>query len=227
MKHNSLLLITSLITALIFAACTMPLPEPAEPAAEAVAVEESDSEAEEPSGEPTSFAVDATASELIWIGSNIVGQEQTGTIDIAEGSLEFAGTTLTGGSVSIDMTTMSSINLSGDTANNLIGHLMNEDFFEVDTWPTSMLVFKSAEATDVEAQYLVTADLTIKDVTDELTFITDVIVDEGMLTATADIAFDRTDWGVIYGSGNFFDGLGDRVIQDEVIMQVTLVASSS
>jgi len=61
----------------------------------------------------------------------------------------------------------------------------------------------------------------------ELTFIADVTMDDSMLTATADIEFDRTQWGVIYGSGSFFDGLGDRVINDEVTMQVTLVANQS
>lgn len=223
MKTNKSLFSIVLLIAMILAACAAP--QPVAPAAESAVVEVSAAEVEAPSGDPATFAVDVAASELIWTGSNIVGSEQTGTIDISDGSLEFVGTTLTGGSVTIDMATMSSTNLPAEQASNLIGHLMNEDFFEVTTWPTSQLVFKSAEATDVENQYLVTADLTIKDVTDELTFITDVTVTDGALNATADIEFDRTQWGVIYGSNSFFDGLGDRVIKDEVSMFVTLVAS--
>ena len=230
MKRRILLGSIALLSALVFAACVAPVAAP-QPAAEAepteAAVEEAMAdEAEAPAGDPATYAVDAAASEVVWTGSNIVGQEQVGTVDISDGTLDFVGTTLSGGSITLDMTTLASTSMGGDQAQNLIGHLSNEDFFEVNTWPTSVLALKSAEPTDVADQYLVTADLTIKDVTDELTFVTDVAVGDGELTATADIEFDRTQWGIIFGSGSFFDGLGDRVINDEVTLAVTLVASA-
>lgn len=221
MNRKTILIPLTLFVTLILSACAGALP----PAPAPAAAEISPAEVAAPDGDPATFSIDAGASELLWTGSNIVGSEQTGTIDISNGSLDFVGTTLTGGSVTIDMTTMSSINLPANKAPELIGHLSNEDFFEVTAYPSSVLVFRSAEATDVAGEYLVTADLTIRDVTDELTFIADVSVSDGTLTATADIEFDRTQWGVIYGSGSFFDGLGDRVINDEVSMSVTLVAS--
>lgn len=228
MNRKTILIPLTLIVTLILSACAGALPPAPAPAAAEVSVAEVSSvEVAAPTGDPATYSIDTVASELLWTGSNIVGSEQTGTIDISNGSLDFVGTTLTGGSVTIDMTTMSSINLPANKAPELIGHLSNEDFFEVAAYPSSVLVFRSAEATAVENQYLVTADLTIKDVTDELTFLADVSVSDGALTATADIEFDRTQWGVIYGSGSFFDGLGDRVINDEVTMTVTLVANQS
>lgn len=232
MNRKLFLILTAILSVLIFTACTIALPEATTMQAEAdvaqgeVPAEESSTEAETLTGEPATYTVDAETSELIWTGSNIVGHEQMGNIAISQGMLEFVGTTLTGGNVTIDMATMSSTSMSGDDANELIGHLMSDDFFAVPTYPTSELTFKSAQPTDVVDQYLVTADLTIRENTDELIFIADVTVEDGMIMATADIEFDRTQWGVIYGSGSFFDGLGDRVIRDEVTVQVTLVASN-
>ena len=46
----------------------------------------------------------------------------------------------------------------------------------------------------------------------------------GKPTATAKITLDRTDFDVRYGSGSFFDNLGDKTIYDEFDRQVSLVA---
>ncbi len=176
---------------------------------------------------PVAYVVDVENSEVIWVGDYAIRSGHTGTINIAEGELNFEGTTLTGGTVVIDMTSMEATSLSGNRANRLVNHLMNADFFEVTTYPTAVLELKSAEPTEVESQYQVTADLTIKDITDEIVYITDVTVGDGRLTATTDLEFDRTKWNVVYNSGSIFDGLGDRVIKDEIGMQVMLVANIS
>ncbi len=72
-----------------------------------------------------------------------------------------------------------------------------------------------------------TADLTIKETTDEIQFVTDVVVGDGTLAATADIVVDRSIYDVQYGSGSFFDNLGDDLISDEMQMTVSLVANNS
>ena len=51
-------------------------------------------------------------------------------------------------------------------------------------------------------------------------------IGEGTLTANADIVFDRAAYDVRFGSGSFFDNLGDKLISDEVQMAVTIVANS-
>ena len=112
------------------------------------------------------------------------------------------------------------------TKTDLEGHLKSEDFFGVEAFPTASLIIKSAEPTDVENQYTVVADLTIKEITNEITFVTDVELGEGTLTAKADLVFDRAAFDVRYSSGSFFDDLGDKLISDEVEMSVTLVAQS-
>lgn len=200
-----------------------PAMETVEKSSEAVS-EEVSAEAET---DPATYLVDADASQVSWRGDYTLRTGHTGTIDIAEGELTFAGTTLTGGTITIDMTSMVASSLSGSRADELVEHLMNEDFFEVTTYPTAVLVLNSAEPTGVENQYSVTADLTIKGITNEIVFTTDVTLGDGTLLATSNLEFDRTQWDVIYNSGTFLSNIGDRAIKDEVALQVTLVANSS
>jgi hypothetical protein len=43
--------------------------------------------------------------------------------------------------------------------------------------------------------------------------------------ASATITIDRSDFDIKYGSGSFFDGLGDKLIYDDFTLNVTLTAN--
>ena len=45
-------------------------------------------------------------------------------------------------------------------------------------------------------------------------------------TATASFNIDRTDYGIRYGSGSFFDNLGDKAIDNNFNVEVNIVATS-
>ncbi len=199
-----------------------------EEAGEEEASEEADEEEEPaPAGEEVTYTIDAAASNVVWYGAKPVGARHTGTVNISEGQMTFTGEELTGSEIVIDMATIENIDLSGDDKAQLEGHLRSDDFFGVETYPTAVINIKSATPTDeAENQYLVVADLTIKESTNEIEFVTDVDVSDEMLTATADIVFDRADFDVRFGSDRFFDDLGDRLINNEVEMEIELVASS-
>ena len=66
--------------------------------------------------------------------------------------------------------------------------------------------------------YTVIANLTIKGVTKPIIF--DLIVNGN--TATANLSVDRTKYSIRYGSGSFFDDLGDKTIYDEFDLKVNL-----
>ncbi len=233
MSHKSFVLLISIFIVAVLAACGSVAPADnqdtaaSQPAAEEAVVEEvapAQEAAESASGEEATYTIDTAASTVVWTGSKPIGSSESGTINLAEGQMIFTGNQLMSGSFTIDMTTITPTDLSGGMADRLAGHLNSDEFFGVETYPTSMLVLKSAEPTDVDNQYLVTADLTIKETTEEITFLTDVTVDDSTLNATANIVFDRAKFDVQYGSGSFFDNLGDDLISDEVEMTVTLVA---
>jgi len=48
---------------------------------------------------------------------------------------------------------------------------------------------------------------------------------KGQVNLSSAIQFDRTEYGIKYGSGKFFENLGDKTIKDKVSLQVTLVAT--
>ncbi len=66
--------------------------------------------------------------------------------------------------------------------------------------------------------YESTAAITIKGKTEIITFNTDINKD----SAVAKIKIDRTKFDVKYGSGSFFDGLGDNMIYDEFDLNINL-----
>ncbi len=160
--------------------------------------------------------VDATKSSITWIGKKVTGQHN-GTVALKEGSLIFKGKKLTGGSFVVDMTSLTSTDLTGEYLGKLNGHLKSEDFFGTEKFPTSKLVFKKI-ADKGNGVYNVTADLTIKDVTAPANF---TITVKGT-TATSTFKIDRTKYGIKYGSGSFFENLGDKTISDEFELAVTL-----
>jgi polyisoprenoid-binding protein YceI len=202
-----------------------PAAEPtAEPTAEA-AEEAPAAESDAASGEQATYTVDTTASSVGWYGFRPAGGSESGTVNIAEGQLSFVGAELVEGMVVIDMQSIATDSQSGGMADQLLGHLSSDDFFGVETYPTATLVLKSAEMTEVENQYRVTADLTIKATTKEIEFITDVVADDQTITANAEMIVNRADFDIRYGSGTFFSNLGNDLISDDMELTIVLVAT--
>lgn len=172
----------------------------------------------------TPYKVKADQSNIAWTGHKVTGQHN-GTIAIKDGSLNINDGILSGGSFTIDMTTISDLDQQGEGKTKLEGHLKSDDFFGVATYPTATLKITKATAKG-NGQYNITADLTIKGITNPVTFDASLKTESNQLTATADIKVDRTLYNIRYGSGKFFDNLGDKAIYDEFDLNVKLVAAS-
>ncbi|PKA99371.1 YceI-like domain-containing protein [Flavobacteriaceae bacterium MAR_2009_75] len=160
--------------------------------------------------------VKTEASTIIWKAYKVTGSH-TGTVDLQSGSLTFDGDKLTGGEFVADMTSLISTDMEGDGKGKLEGHLKSDDFFGVDKHETSKLVFKEVKSTGKNS-YEVTGDLTIKGTTKPVVF--DVSVYGSKATATVKV--DRTKYDIKYGSGSFFENLGDKTIYDEFDLVVDL-----
>jgi polyisoprenoid-binding protein YceI len=157
-------------------------------------------------------------SKINWVGKKVTGQH-SGTISFESGTLVFEKKALKGGSFVVDMSTINVTDLeAGKGKEKLEGHLKADDFFGTDKFATSTLDFKkiASKGNDV---YTVTANLTIKGITNPVTF--DIAVKGN--TATTKVIVDRTKFEIKYGSGSFFDNLGDKTISDEFELNVSLV----
>lgn len=160
--------------------------------------------------------INTDKSTVTWKAYKVTGSH-TGTVDLKSGALVFDGDKLTGGEFTVNMTSLVSTDLSGDMKGKLEGHLKSDDFFGVANHPTANLVFTDVKSTGKNS-YEVTGDLTIKNITKPVTF--DVSIYGSKATATMKV--DRAEYDVRYGSGSFFDNLGDKTIYDEFDLVVDL-----
>ena len=162
--------------------------------------------------------VKADASTVAWKAYKVTGSHN-GTLDLKSGHLMFDGDKLSGGEFTVDMSTIVATDLIDDAESKgkLEGHLNSEDFFSTEKHATSKLVFTDVKSTGKNS-YEVTGDLTIKDITKPVVF--DVSVYGSKATATVKV--DRTNYDIKYGSGNFFENLGDKTIYDEFDLVVDL-----
>ena len=161
--------------------------------------------------------VNTETSKVTWKAYKVTGSH-TGTVDLNSGALMFDGDKLTGGEFEVNMPTLVSTDQEGESKGKLEGHLKSDDFFGVETHPTSKLVFTDVKASGKNS-YEVTGDLTIKGITKPVTF--DVSIYGSKATATLKV--DRANYDVKYGSGSFFENLGDKTIYDEFDLVVDLV----
>jgi polyisoprenoid-binding protein YceI len=160
--------------------------------------------------------VNVDASKVTWKAYKVTGSHE-GNINLASGNLDFNGTTLSGGAFVVDMTTINTTDLEGESKQKLEGHLQSDDFFGTTKHKTAALEITSVKASGKNA-YTATANLTIKNITKKVNFTISVYGNK----ATASLKVDRTEFDIRYGSGSFFDNLGDKTIYDEFDLVVDL-----
>lgn len=175
------------------------------------------------SAQAQTYTVNTASSAIVWKGYKVTG-EHTGTVKIQNGKLSFNNGVLTGGDFTIDMNSINNTDLEGEWAGKLVGHLKSDDFLGVASHPTSKLVITRAIAVDTKGNYKIVANLTIKGITKEVKFQANVKEANGTVNASGKITVDRSEYDIRYGSGSFFDGLGDKTIYDDFDLQVSLVA---
>ena len=167
----------------------------------------------------TNFSVNTSESVLNWKGST-VGKSHNGTVDVKNGSIEVSEGNIIGGDLIFDMTTITCLDLDSTSGKGkLESHLKNPDFFNVDTFTTSKIVIKSISENNV------TAELTIKEVTKAITFPANIELTDTSVNVNAKVIVNRTDFGVVYGSGNFFELAKDKAISDDIEFEVVVKAS--
>jgi polyisoprenoid-binding protein YceI len=172
----------------------------------------------------TVYVVDTENSRINWEGRRIGGSSHEGTIDFNQGEVILNGGRITGGNFTVDMTTISSTDLTGARKERLDGHLKNEDFFDVTKFPISSLVITGVERAE-DGRVRINGDITIKNITRSISFFATMTHTGDRIVAVANLTFDRSDFDVRFGSDRFFDNLGDRAIINDIPLEITLVAN--
>ncbi|WP_423148554.1 YceI family protein [Rubrolithibacter danxiaensis] len=169
------------------------------------------------------YAVDTRRSVVEWKATKVVGGHH-GKLKLASGYLLVSGMELKGGSFTTDMNTITIEEMSGQSKQNLMNHLKSDDFFGVADNPTS--TFQITKVVPVDADRVtITGNLTIKGITNPVSFAATIKYQNNNIIATAKgIKVDRTKYNIKYRSKSFFGDIGDKAIDDEFELSVSLVA---
>jgi polyisoprenoid-binding protein YceI len=104
----------------------------------------------------------------------------------------------------------------------LVGHLKSADFFDVEKFPSAAF-----EITGLKDNML-SGNLTIKGTKNNVSFPVTVSNEGDMMTLASEaFTIDRSKWNVKYGSKSFFDNLGDKFINDDIELKITIKAKKS
>ncbi|WP_266204409.1 YceI family protein [Pontibacter kalidii] len=212
----------SFAAALLFTACS----SEAENTTETTAVT---AEAPAAAAEGETYQIAQDQSNVKWHGTK-VGGEHMGEIKVQNGELTVAGDQLTGGTIVIDMNSITNTDLEDAEYNGkLVGHLKSDDFFGVEKFPTATFEITSAspiaDAAAGQPNYNVEGNLTIKEKTEKVSFPATVSVDNGTVNAKADVKVDRSKFDVRYGSETLLGELGDKAISDEFTITFDVTAT--
>ena len=202
MKSSTKLLITALI--IILASCS----NPADSTVDAKIAEVAEV-ATSIDGKTYIFNKDSTIG---FIGSKVTGSREGGFKNFT-GSFDLKDDEPQSGQFTIDM----SSTWSDDE--RLTKHLKAEDFFDVENYPESKFVATNFSKI-LEGKYELSGNLTLRGVTKNITFPTQVIHDENSVSLKAEFDINRQDFGISYA------GKVDDLIRDEVIIKLNLIAQS-
>lgn len=179
-------------------------------------------------GAGDTLKVDTAGSAISWIGSKPVGGSHNGTVSLSGGTLIVKGDTLVSGEFVIDMKTIKDLDLTDEASKKqLVGHLESADFFDVANYPQSTFAITKAEKVEGNdsINYMISGNLKMRDAEKNIIFGAKITKENDTYKAvTVPFTIDRTQWNVKYNSKSVFAGLKDNVINDNIELQITMIA---
>jgi len=165
-----------------------------------------------------SLTANTAQSNIRWYGEELTGKTHFGNLSFKEAQIDLQDGVITGGNFVVDMTSLTVEDLSGGGKAKLEGHLRSDDFFSVEKNPMATLKITQKAKVDGNTQTLY-GELTIKGIKHPI----DCTITLGdKKTAVAKMTFDRSKYNVLFRSGSFFENLGDKLILDDIRMEVSL-----
>ena len=180
-------------------------------------------------GPGETFIIDTTSSYVRFTGHG-VGKNHPGMFKLNYGTVTATDDQVTGGTFIMDITSLD-LEQEGEMIDNkLRPHLLSGDFFNAASFGTSQFEItkvepykpKDGEKSLVEgANFSISGNLQIKDVTKNITFPARIDLDGDRLEADANFDIDRRQWRMNYGNDKT---LGDKFISETVNIELHLEA---
>ena len=218
MKKNVMNLLTILAFAVVISGCKKKADEAATSEAE---------EASTATEAAVTYAADLSESVIEWKGFKPTGTHN-GNIMIKSGELNINDGAVESGSFTIDMNSIVNLDIPADQEMNgkLVGHLKSADFFDVEKYPEANFEVTGFET--VDGKSMLSGNLKLKEKENMITFPVTVSTEGDQVTLSSEtFTIDRSKWDVKYGSKSFFDDLGDKFINDDIELKITVKANKS
>tara|TARA_Y100001970_G_scaffold291290_1_gene427870 strand:- start:160 stop:744 length:585 start_codon:yes stop_codon:yes gene_type:complete len=159
--------------------------------------------------------VDKVNSQVNWVGRKVTG-EHSGYINLSSGWIALKNSVPISGSIVMDMHSITTTDIeSPEWSLKLTNHLKNDDFFSVDSFPKASLEINASTYNKKNKQIDVFASLTIRGITNDISFPIQLESKDNIMIATGSIDINRTLFNIKYKSGKYFPDLGDRMIYDD------------
>jgi polyisoprenoid-binding protein YceI len=176
------------------------------------------------------YVLDTSASKVTFTGFG-VGKSHPGNFRLISGEATVADNRIAAGTFLIDIKSLEMEQQGAMYQEKLRPHLLSGDFFDADKFGTAKFEITGVEpykpgdkdTSIIEgANFNVSGNLTIKDVTRNITFPARIELDGNTLKAKADFDIDRTQWKINYGSDKT---LADQAISEKVNIKLDLEAT--
>ncbi len=151
-------------------------------------------------------------SKIEFIGSKVTGKHE-GVFEKFTGWLTVDGdkAETTKAFIEIDMASLKTENEKLNT------HLKTDDFFSVEKFPKGTFIVTGVKAGGEKgATHTITGNLKLRDVEKSVSFPATIDVKKDLVSAKAEFAINRKDWGIVYA------GKKDDLIRDEVVIKLNL-----
>ena len=173
------------------------------------------------------YLANAEESTIEWTGFKPTGKHN-GTISLENGVFTVNNGQVESGSFLIDMNSIVDLDIPADDEKNgkLVGHLKSADFFDVEKYPSAAFEITGFEVN--EGRSMLSGNLKLKEKQNNVTFPVTVSSEGDNFTITSEVfTIDRSKWDVKYGSKSFFDNLGDKFINDDIELKITIKGQKS
>ncbi len=162
-------------------------------------------------------ALDLTpdSSKVEWTGSKVTGKHE-GSFKKFTGWIGLPGEKPEEATIHVEID-VASLKTDSD---KLEGHLKSDDFFAIDKFPTATFTSTEIKAGGEKgATHTITGNLKLRGVEKSVSFPATVKVDAKEVSAKAEFAINRKDFGIVY------EGTKDDLLRDEVVIQLDVKAA--
>ncbi len=172
------------------------------------------------------FELSPKESQMVW-----KCESHEGTLQLASGFIVTANDKPKGGSFVIDMTSIACTDGKQEASRKeLADHLKSDDFFSVTRFPKAYFVCTKIIPTAKANEFTVTGNLTIKGVSNAISFLAIIIsnkriASQEQMTAKAETTINRTFWGINYKANmpTFFGPIVNNFISNDIKISMSLV----